>query len=347
MIIKRKPKAGLDQSDEAQGDKKQSYTGLDLDAYCTCGMAVQPHDCEMVTQNILIKGANAGDPPLLCMASYPKGMKIEISVKAEDAEGQQKESLVSEMPIIDIKEEVKEDSKSEESKNEEVKEPSTKRGRGRGRPREFPQTEFYTKNMRLDVLNKALVRAARREFTELFRLFCINSGLFQPEDPEGDLDAVIASDPSEVLKMNFGMSDEQFDEAMQKFVPYALQVESPEDVSDVHGELDNLKQFLTVLVDPDKGSSVLFPGTDKLLKDELRSLCFSYSHSKLDAFMVLPEMRFVLAKVLSPEYIDSFIAKNPTLSENEGIYKQCAELMLQQMSKHNKANKHEEPRDEI
>ncbi|CAI2386142.1 unnamed protein product [Moneuplotes crassus] len=304
-------------------------------------------------------GVNAGDPPLLCTASYPKGMKIEVSVQAEDEDDQQKEPLSSKKSIVAskedpsnsnsnednevIKERGSEDAKNEESKYKEVKEPAVKRGRGR--PREFPQTEFYTKNMRLDVLNKALVRAAKREFTELFRLFCINSGLFQPEDSDGGLDAVIASDPSEVLKMNFDMPDEQFDEAMQRFVPYALQVESPEDVSDVHGELDNLKQFLTVLVDPDKGSSVLFPGTDKLLKDELRSLCFSYSHSKLDAFMVLPEMRFVLAKVLSPEYIDSFIAKNPTLSENEGLYKQCAELMLQKMSKHNKANKDEEPSD--
>ncbi|CAI2386143.1 unnamed protein product [Moneuplotes crassus] len=59
MIIKRKPKVGSGQPDEVQDDKKQSHTSLDLEAYCTCGMAAQPHDCEMMNQNILIKGCKS------------------------------------------------------------------------------------------------------------------------------------------------------------------------------------------------------------------------------------------------------------------------------------------------
>lgn len=220
-------------------------------------------------------------------------------------------------------EEVKETSNN--SNNEENKEPRPKRGRGR--PRKYQNPDFYTRNTRLDINEKTLIRAARREFVEMFRVFCLSTELYTSD--------VQLDDHAEILKMKFEMNDDEFDRAMNAFIPHILQQETSDAVNSLYSQLQNLKDFLTVLIDPSKGTSVVFPGTTRLLNDEMRSLFFSYSHRKLETFLAVPEMRYVLHKTLNSESIDTLIAKNPTLSDNEALYKECAEKIMDKVARHN------------
>ncbi|CAI2375360.1 unnamed protein product [Moneuplotes crassus] len=215
----------------------------------------------------------------------------------------------------------------QEANNEETKEPRSKRGRGR--PRKYQNPDFYTRNTRLDINDKTLIRAVRREFVQWFRVFCISTGLHTSD--------VQLDDHAEILKMRFEMSDGEFDNAMDAFIPHILQQETSDSMNSLYSQLQNLKDFLIVLIDPSKGTSIMFPGTTRLLKDEMRSLFFSYSHRKLEVFLAVPEMRYVLHKTLNSEYIDTLIAKNPTLNESEALYKECAEKIMDKVTRHNRA----------
>ncbi|CAI2387568.1 unnamed protein product [Moneuplotes crassus] len=213
-----------------------------------------------------------------------------------------------------------------EASSQGTKQPKVKRGRGR--PRKYQDPDMYTRNIRMDTNDKAIIRAVRKEFIEFFRLFCVKSGFYNYEN--------LSNDPLYIRSMKFEMSDDKFNEAMQEFVPFILQQDTTETVCLTDETLENMNKFLTVFVDFYKGPTITFPGSNKLMKDEMRSLFYSYSHRKFEAFLAVPEMRFVLHKVLNPGYIDTLISKNTTLKENEDIYNKCAEMILEKVEKHSR-----------
>ncbi|CAI2369234.1 unnamed protein product [Moneuplotes crassus] len=198
-----------------------------------------------------------------------------------------------------------------------------------GRPRKFPESGFYTKNMRLDILNKNLLRGVKRHLVGLFRLFCINSGLFQYESLSQDL--------LQLQRMKFEITDDLYEQAMQGFVPYFLQLEAfgtDSSACQTLGDSEKLKELLTVFIDPSKSLDTKFPGTEKLLKREFHGMLYAYSHIKLERFLVLPEMRLLLAKMLSGDSLTKVLSTNQTLSMEEDIYRKCAEMILEKAQKH-------------
>ncbi|CAI2387392.1 unnamed protein product [Moneuplotes crassus] len=164
----------------------------------------------------------------------------------------------------------------------------------------------------------------------MFRVFCVDSGLYHYEN--------LSKDPLHLQKMKFEMPDDKFEEAMQSFIGHILEQDASEGDDPTTEELQSLKEFLIVFIDFTRDSSVMLPGTTRLLKNELQSLFYSYSHRKFGIFLEVPEMRFVMARVLNPEYIGTLISKNPTLNENEDLYRKCAEIILEKVDSHNGEN---------
>ncbi|CAI2363778.1 unnamed protein product [Moneuplotes crassus] len=201
--------------------------------------------------------------------------------------------------------------------------------KGRGRPRMYQEPEFYVKTLRLDVNNKTLIRAAKREFVSMFRYFCVGSGVLPPLNAEGG--------NLQFQRVKFRMTEEEFRQAIQRFVASIAQQDSIGITTTIHEDFNNLEEFLAVLIDPSKSSSIILPGTTRLLKDELHRLLYRYSHQKFETFLELPEMRFVLHKVLNSEYIGTLISKSSKMSQYEGLYRKCAEKIIEKIEQIDRA----------
>lgn len=51
---------------------------------------------------------------------------------------------------------------------------------------------------------------------------------------------------------------------------------------------------------------------------------YKYSHAKFDKLLLIPETKFLFRKILSKEYVDTFITRYITLAKNREEYCKCA-----------------------
>lgn len=64
-----------------------------------------------------------------------------------------------------------------------------------------------------------------------------------------------------------------------------------------------------------------------------------YSHKKLNNLLKIPEVRFLISKMLKEDYIDTLINNHSTLKKNKEAYRVCAKIILENIDKRAKNTK--------
>lgn len=158
--------------------------------------------------------------------------------------------------------------------------------------------------VRLDVMNKTLLRAVKREYSEFHTAFWQRNGIKTPV-PHND-----------------------FIDSVDKFIVYILGWEDPVNIKENYDNLGNLTQVLGVFIDFCKMKKIAKNNSEKDFLKNFYNLLYSYSHKKFNEFLETPEIRFLLKKMLNEDYIDTLISKNETLQVKGNGYKECAAIIV-------------------
>ena len=100
----------------------------------------------------------------------------------------------------------------------------TRTKKKKGRPRNFPNIEDPEGALRLDVMNKTIIRAVRREYSDYFYIFC----------------------KMNVVSVPIHTND--FIKAIVNFINYMMGWEDPEKISQMYSGLDNLPKILGIFI---------------------------------------------------------------------------------------------------
>jgi hypothetical protein len=75
-------------------------------------------------------------------------------------------------------------------------------------------------------------------------------------------------------------------------------------------------------------------------KDKIKQFyncLYSYSHCKFRGLLKIQEIAFLFQKMVSANYIDTFISKHATLAKNSDCYKICAKNIISTINEFHKA----------
>ena len=147
-------------------------------------------------------------------------------------------------------------------------------------------------------MNKTLLRAVRREYADYFNMFCQRSDIPTP------------------------VPAKSFIRVIEMFINYILGWEDPAEIRDSYDGLRDLPRMLGIFIDFCKMKKLAKDSQEKEFLRKFYDLLYSYSHQKFNEFLMIPEIRFLLRKMLEVDYIDTLIAKNETLQEKAEGYKE-------------------------
>ena len=139
-----------------------------------------------------------------------------------------------------------------------------------------------------------------------------------------------------MVKLKKPLNPQSFQKAIEDFIKYIMYWEDPNEVELEYGGLKDLSVVLGVLIDPTKIRKLHPPMSKRrTLMDNFHKLLYNYSHKRLSELINVPEIRFLLKKLLKSDYINILIEKNKTLVENKELYKRCAELIISSINQLN------------
>ena len=136
---------------------------------------------------------------------------------------------------------------------------------------------------RKDVVQKTTFRALRKEYEHYFDLFLKSKG----------------------LKTNYDSS--KFKTYLNMFVEYVMQWENLDQLQAQFGEFKHLKFIIGLMVDFCKSKKVKKKKDEIALLDQFYDVLYKYSHAKFDRVLDIPEVKFLFRKMLSEDYVDTFI----------------------------------------
>ena len=174
----------------------------------------------------------------------------------------------------------------------------------KGRPRNFPNIDDPDGTLRLDVMNKTIIRAVRREYSDYFYIYCRINGVSIP------------------------IQTNQFVKTIEKFVEYMMGWEDPKEVEEMYSGLHDLPKILGIFINYCKMKKVMKTKNDKRSLFGFYDLLYNYSHQKFNQFLKIPEIRFLLKKMLSVNYIDTLISKHQTMQGKVEGYREWAAIIL-------------------
>ena len=158
-------------------------------------------------------------------------------------------------------------------------------------------------------MHKTIFRSVRREYKEYFRIFCKIKGI------------------------KISRTVKYLEDAINQFTEYILGWENKEELEACYGSMPNLKYYVGLFSEFCKMRKIAEKYSDNTYLHNFYDCLYGYSHKKFYEFLLIPEVNFLMKKMINKDYIETMFSKCPTFQKHEKQYKKCVNSLVSFMTR--------------
>ena len=174
-------------------------------------------------------------------------------------------------------------------------------------------SKLYTTTwVRKDVMHKTIFRSVRREYKEYFKMFCEFKGI------------------------KISRTARYLEEAIKQFTEYILGWEDRAQLHSQYGPMFNLKYYVGLFSEFWKMRKIAEKYSDNTYLHNFYDCLYGYSHKKFYEFLLIPEVNFLMKKMLDRDHIEIMFLKCPTFRKHEKQYRRWTNSLVSFMNRNMK-----------
>ena len=171
-------------------------------------------------------------------------------------------------------------------------------------------SKLYTTTwVRKDVMHKTIFRSVRRVYKEYFKMFCKLKGI------------------------KISRTVRYLEEAINQFTEYILEWEDRSQLHTQYGPMLNLKYYVGLFSEFWKMRKIAEKYSDNTYLHNFYDCLYGYSHKKFYQFLLIPEVNFLMKKMLDKDHIETMFLKCPTFRKHEKQYRRWINSLVSFMNR--------------